>query len=85
VNFVEESFRAVERGLANELEDLITFLNERYADSDFNRVELDAVRRLSGTCVTGCAIVEPGKIKVAPRWDGFVSRLVSRAVPGPAG
>lgn len=75
VEFVEQSFRVVEHGTANEVSALADFLNERYAADPFNRVEFAEIRRLADTCPTGCAIaaVRPGL--VAPRYRGFVSHL----------
>jgi hypothetical protein len=79
VAFVEASFRAMERGTANELQGILDFLNARYAQSDFNKVQLDAVRFLSGTCVTGCDIAATGKVGAAPSFDGFTTRLAACA------
>ncbi|MBS0613885.1 MAG: nucleotide sugar dehydrogenase [Steroidobacteraceae bacterium] len=79
LRFVEQSFRAMERGTANELQSLIGFLNERYADSEFNRVSLDTVRRLAGTCVTGCQIAQTGDVGAAPRFQGFATHLAQCA------
>lgn len=84
VDFVLASFHAMERGAANELSGLIDFLNERYAKEPFNRVSLGEVRRIAGTCVTGCAIAEPGPVGRAPAFEGFTSRLCARAAaPAP--
>ncbi|HET7551500.1 MAG TPA: nucleotide sugar dehydrogenase [Gemmatimonadaceae bacterium] len=73
--FVVESFRAMERGVANELEELIDFLNAEYAPDDFNRTSLAEVRRLARTCTTGCDIAEAGAIGDLPEYNGFQSRL----------
>jgi hypothetical protein len=78
VDFVERSFRAVERGVANEVEALAQFLNAYYAADEYNKVRLDEVRRLAGTCPTGCAIAPTGAAD-APRYGRFVSRLAARA------
>jgi hypothetical protein len=79
-DFVLEGFQAVEHGLANELRGLIEFLNDRYADGAFNRVDFEEVRRIAGTCVTGCRIAEPREVLRAPSWEGFSPRLAARAV-----
>jgi hypothetical protein len=79
VEFVEASFRAMERGTANELQGIIDFLNSRYAPSDFNKVQLDTVRKLGGTCVTGCDIAQTGKIAEAPSYNGFTTHLAACA------
>jgi UDP-N-acetyl-D-mannosaminuronic acid dehydrogenase len=73
-------FRAVERGVANELERLIQFLNQAYAGTPFERVRFPEVQRMAATCGTGCRIVEPGAIEPMPSAPGFASRLVARAL-----
>lgn len=72
-------FRAVEHGVANELEELIAFLNDRYASDDFSQVHLDEVRSLTATCVTECVIGEPATVVAFSGEGGFSSRLVARA------
>jgi len=79
VEFAVEGFRSVERGVANELQGLIAFLNDRYAEAAFNRVDFEEVRRIAGTCVTGCRIAAPGPVGDAPSWRGFTPRLVAVA------
>ena len=80
ISFALDAFRAMERGLANELLATLRFLNERYAANDFNRATLEDVRRLAGTCVTGCAIAEPGPVYHIAAHDGWVPSLVRIAV-----
>jgi UDP-N-acetyl-D-mannosaminuronic acid dehydrogenase len=77
---VHRGFEAVERGVANEVQRVVDFLNDRYADTEFNRVRFADVQRIAGTCPTGCAIVGPGEVAAPPAVDGFESRLVARAV-----
>jgi UDP-N-acetyl-D-mannosaminuronic acid dehydrogenase len=79
VEFVEASFRAMERGTANEVQGVIDFLNARYAQSDFNKVQLEVVRKLGGTCVTGCEIAATGKVEAAPSFSGFTTHLAACA------
>jgi UDP-N-acetyl-D-mannosaminuronic acid dehydrogenase len=74
-DFVVRSFRAMERGVANELVELIDFLNEEYAPDEFNRSSLAEVRRLARTCTTGCDIAEAGEIGDLPEYNGFQPRL----------
>jgi hypothetical protein len=74
-DFVYDSFRVVERGVANELARLIGFLNEHFAGDRFNQVEFGDVQRLAGTCVTGCQIADPATVGRPPVYRGFVSRL----------
>ncbi len=79
IDFVEQSFRAVEHGVANEVSSLAEFLNASYAPTDFNRVTMDKVRELAGSCVTGCVIADEKDAIIAPNYDGFVSRLATYA------
>lgn len=79
IEFVAESFRKMERGVANELVELIGFLNGRYAPDDFNRIDFGTVQRLAGSCVTGCVIADAGPVTSAPAFDGFSFRLVDSA------
>lgn len=74
---VEAGFRAVERGLANELEGLIVFLNERYAPVP--GLDLGTIRRLASTCATRCAVAEPGPVPEAVEFPGFRPRLPEAA------
>jgi UDP-N-acetyl-D-mannosaminuronic acid dehydrogenase len=85
VEFVERSFRAMERGVANEVQGLIEFLNQRYAAGAFNEVTLDEVRRLGATCVTGCDIAATGPVSRAPVFNGFTTRLAACAAAASAG
>jgi hypothetical protein len=75
VDFVYRAFRVMECALANEVLQLVEFLNATYARDAFNRVEFAEVQRLARTCVTGCEIVDPGPIPAVPEYDGFVPRL----------
>jgi len=75
VEFVYESFRAMETGLANELNNLINFYNSNYAFDEFNKVKFADVQRLAKTCSTGCEIADPGKIEMLPSFKGFSSSL----------
>jgi UDP-N-acetyl-D-mannosaminuronic acid dehydrogenase len=77
---VTEGFKAVERGVANELRSIVAFLNESYANTEFEKVEFREVQRLAATCGTGCRIVEPGPIEVPVSSSGFTSHLVSLAL-----
>ncbi len=79
IEFVRAGFDAVERGVANEVHALLAFLNTRFADNAFDRVSLDEVRRLAGTCVTGCRLPSPGTVGRLPAWRGFTPHLVTLA------
>lgn len=75
VNFVLESFRAMEKGLALELKNLIDFYNENYAHDEFNKVVFSEVQNLARTCSTGCEIANPEKIERLPVYNGFTPTL----------
>jgi UDP-N-acetyl-D-mannosaminuronic acid dehydrogenase len=80
VDYVTRAFHAVERGLAREVDQLATFLNGRYAATDaFNQVQFDEVRRLAGTCVTGCAIVAATAGEAVGAYNGWSPRLTALA------
>ncbi len=79
VDSVVAGFQAVEAGVANEVEALVTFLNSRYAADGFNRVKFGDVQRIAGTCVTGCRIVDPRPVAPALPAGGFSSRMVAVA------
>ncbi len=81
-DFVYRGFRAMERGFANELAGVVAFLNERYAGDEFGRVRLQEVRRLAGTCVTGCVIAEPGPVPHLEPYGSFLPRLARLAGMG---
>jgi hypothetical protein len=76
---VLRAFRTMELGVANELAELIDFLNADYASDAFNRAEFSEVQRLAATCTTGCRIVEPHSVSMGLTEDLFASRLVSYA------
>lgn len=79
INFVYDGFQAVETGVANEVLRLVEFFNATYVQDDFNRVDFARVQEIAGTCVTGCAIANPGPITTIPMYQGFVSQLVTCA------
>jgi UDP-N-acetyl-D-mannosaminuronic acid dehydrogenase len=80
VEAVHGGFEAVERGVANEVQSLVTFLNGRYADSPFNQVQFADVQRIAATCPTGCAIVDTASVAARGADRRIPSRLVARAV-----
>ena len=75
VDFVYNGFRVVELGVANEVQNFINFVNERFLIDDFNRVEFSDVQKIARTCVTGCDLVNHSQIKMVPVYKGFSSRL----------
>lgn len=75
VQFVYESFRAIEKGLGHELLGLINFYNQNYAFDEYNKVKFADVQRLAKTCSTGCEIANPEAIENVPVYNGFSSIL----------
>jgi hypothetical protein len=76
IEFVHDSFRVMERGVANEVAAFVDFANDHFAEDDFNKAAFREVQRIAGTCVTGCDIVNPGPINNMPEYKGFTPRLV---------
>ena len=77
--FVYNSFIAIEKGVANELERLINYINTKYAFNDYNKVSFKEVQRLAGSCTTGCKITDPATVDFNIDYKGFQSRLVKVA------
>jgi UDP-N-acetyl-D-mannosaminuronic acid dehydrogenase len=75
IDAVEQGFRAMEDGVADEVAAVCDFLNAHFAHEDFNRVRFEEVRRLAATCPTGCAIA------AAPQPHGSAA---ARALTGSA-
>lgn len=73
-------FRALERGVANEVAELTDFLNAHFATETHEEILFEDVQALARTCATGCDLVDRGAIRSVPHhMDGFVSRLSSLA------
>jgi UDP-N-acetyl-D-mannosaminuronic acid dehydrogenase len=77
VSHALSGFRAVERGFALEIRQLIAFLNRHYAKDAFNRAEFTEVQRLAATCGTGCHVVNPDEVDVTYVHNGAGSRLAA--------
>jgi len=75
VQFVYDSFLAMERGLGFELTGLINFYNSNYAFDEYNKVKFEDVQRLAKTCSTGCEIADAEAIEKVPEYNGFSSIL----------
>ena len=78
IQFVYESFRAMEKGLAHELKGLINFYNENYAFDEYNKVKFEDVQRLAKTCSTGCEIADAETIESVPVYNKFSSILAKK-------
>lgn len=79
IQFVLDSFQAMEKGLANEVNGLCSYFNDIYASNDFNKVQFKEVQRLAASCNTGCEIVDAGPIEFISDYDGFSSILSEAA------
>ncbi len=79
INFVYRSFQTMERGLANELLQLINFYNKNYAYDAYNKVKFEDVQRLAKTCSTGCEIADHGRIEDVPSYNNFSTILAQKA------
>jgi UDP-N-acetyl-D-mannosaminuronic acid dehydrogenase len=82
IDFVYKSFRMMETGLANEVNNLCAFLNKNYSENDFNKIKFSDVQTLAGSCSTGCEIADTGKIESIPVYKGFSFQLVGDAFEG---
>ena len=76
IDTVHGYFRIIERGIANEVLSLITYLNANYAKDNFNRIVFEDVQKLAATCGTCCDIVAPGVMPVVKTYQDFSSRMV---------
>jgi nucleotide sugar dehydrogenase len=81
---VYDAYRVVERGIANEVAELVHLFNAHYAAHDSDRVRYAHVQQLVGTCPTGCAIADPGHVACALDHGDFASRLVAKATEAAA-
>jgi len=79
IEFVYDSFQSMERGVGNEVKQLCNFLNEHYAQDEFNKVHFTEIQHLAASCSTGCTIADTGPIHEVPEYHGFKSELVEKA------
>jgi UDP-N-acetyl-D-mannosaminuronic acid dehydrogenase len=79
ISFVFESFKAMERGLAMELTNLIKFYNANYTFDEYNKVKFKEVQKLAKTCSTGCEIADAEIVSNVPGFNGFASKLAEFA------
>jgi len=80
IDQVVKAFLAMERGVANEVQATCTFLNGRYANGPFSRIDFSEVQRLAASCSTGCAIADTGPVADIGIYEGLRSQLVEIAV-----
>lgn len=80
INFVYFSFKNMEKGVANELMDLINFFNKNYCENEFNKISFNEVQTLAASCSTGCIIVDPKPIENLPVYRNFYSSLANYAL-----
>ncbi len=80
VRSVATMYRAMARGVSNEVDSLVRFLNARYGDGGFNSVDAPEVRRLAGTSWCECRLEPPGDLRRVPEHEGFISGLAQLAL-----
>jgi UDP-N-acetyl-D-mannosaminuronic acid dehydrogenase len=80
VRSVATMYRAMARGVSNEVDSLVRFLNSRYADGAFNSLDAPEVRRLAGTSWCECRLESPGDFRSVPEHEGFTSGLAQLAL-----
>ncbi len=76
---VVAQFRALERGVANEVNALVDFFNASYATEPSSEVLYEDVQAMARSCATGCDLVDPGPVASWPEHD-FRSRLAGLAL-----
>jgi len=79
IAFALESFRAVERGVALEIQEFVEFINQAYPDA-VNRLVFEDISRLAATCVTGCRLVPPAPVASLPVFRGSALRLAEKSL-----
>lgn len=80
VRSVASMYRAVARGVANEIDTLVRFLDAAHADATFNHVDGSDVRLLAATSWCQCRLERPGDIRNVQEHDGFMSGLAQLAI-----
>lgn len=75
VDFVVDAFSVVERSFANELRRGIAFLNERFADDDFNEVSFHKVQQLVRSNRAGYRIPDYGEPLSLTPYRGWIPSL----------
>ena len=80
VRSVATMFRAMTRGVSNEVDSLVRFLNAQYSDGCFNTLDQAEVRRLAASSWCECRLESPGDIRNVPEHEGFTSGLAQLAL-----
>ena len=80
IDAVADAFRAVELGVANEVDALVRYYDGLFRGPLEEACTYEEVRRLAATCPTTCALPAPGPVSYVARRTGFSSRLVDLAV-----
>lgn len=80
INFVYDAFRVMERGVSNEVLDIIEFLNHNYCSDISYQTTFREVQQLASTCETGCDLADPGAIIFVPKYSGFIPSMAFAAV-----
>jgi UDP-N-acetyl-D-mannosaminuronic acid dehydrogenase len=79
IDFIEKSFRIMETGVGNEVDKLCTFLNQKYAQDEFNKVQFKKVQELAASCSTGCLIANCSNLEEVPVYQSHSFMLVKNA------
>lgn len=79
IDYFYNSFRTLEKGFANEIQQITDYLNLNYANDDFNKVKFEEVQMLAGSCSTGCEIVKPQSIDFHEDYYGYKPQLTECA------
>ncbi len=80
IQFVYDGFRVMERGLSNEVLQIIHFLNDQYCFNPRNRATFREIQHLAATCETGCDLADPGAVIFVPKYNGFIPSMAFSAV-----
>ncbi len=80
VSAVCAAFRAVELGVANEVDALVGYYDMQFRGPLETPCTYDDVRRLAATCPTTCALPAAGPVPSVHSPSGFTSRLVELAI-----
>ncbi len=77
--FALSSFRAVERGVALEMEAFAEFINADAPDGG-SRLDLKEAGRLAATCLTGCRLAAPAPVDALPVFQGSFLALAEKSL-----
>lgn len=79
IDFVYNSYKIVETGLANEVWSMVSFLNNHFATDPFNEIRFEEIQQLAANLNSGYFISDTNAIDQIPEYRGYRSRLASCA------